>query len=359
MRQIPYSSFETIVEKLKKTDDFTDFLKKVQNRIDEFVTKPEFKYGGKLAKNKKVVKVYKIGKSPAKDIEYNIILKKISNVSDLMFMNPSTFKKILEKTKELNENNPIDKAFSDKIQSLLMYTELRSGDMKLLHSFYKELGIKSCVYCNAQHTVLLDDDKRTMRLQADHHIPKSKFPMFSITLANLIPVCNNCNHLKSTHDLKYNLYYDDINGKHHDLGFSLTEESIALYCANRNSENSEKYLELNFKDYYEDDTSKSSKLNEVLKINKIYENHKDLAADLINKKIVYKDSYLSSLGKEFGTLFKRNDGSINKHLFNQMLYGHTLEESDINKKVFSKLTIDIKNQLDKLDVDKYLNSDGS
>jgi hypothetical protein len=354
MRQISYTSFETIIERLKKSDGFTDFLEKIQARVDEFLTNPEFEFIEKQPQKKKVVKVYKVEKSPAKDIEYKIILKKLSNVSHLMFMDPLTFKKELQKIKGLNENNPIDKAFSDKIQSLLMYTELRSGDRKLLYSFYKELGIKSCIYCNAQHTVLLNDQEKTMRLQADHYMPKSKFPLFSITLANLIPVCNNCNHLKNDKDLNYILYYDDKTEKHHDMAFFLTEKSIALYCANRNSEKSEEYLDLIFKDYYGEDTSHSSKLNEVLKVDKIYENHKDIAVNLINKKIIYNDSYLKSLGEDFGELFKRKDGTVNRSLFNQMLYGHSLDENDINKKVFSKLTIDIKKQLDKLDIKKYV-----
>jgi|SRR5690606_24856085 len=138
------------------------------------------------------------------------------------------------------------------------------------------------------------------------------------------------------------------------MHFALTEKSIANYCLNRNSDRCEEYLELMFKDYYGGEEHHSSHLNTVLKIDKIYENHKDIVADLINKKIMYKDSYLKTLSEEFGELFKKSDGNINQHLFNQMLYGHTLDDNDINKRVFSKLTIDIKKQLDTLDITKFI-----
>lgn len=356
MRQISFTAFDVIVKKLKTSNDFTDFLKKVQDRINNFGTNLDFKYSEKKSGNKKETKKYKVGDSPAKDFKFKKILAELSNISNYMFMTPSKFEVsiIPMNSLALNEKDPIDYAFGNKILTLLGYEELRSGEKKLLYQFYKELGVKSCVYCNAQHTVLLNDNKKTMRLQADHFIPKSKFPMFSITLANLIPVCNNCNHLKSDKDLKYSLYYDDINGKHHDLGFSLTGESIADYCTNRNSEIPEDNLKIKFKDYYGENTAESSRLNEILKIDMIYENHNYIAADLINKKIMYKDSYLTSLGEDFSKLFKRENGTINKQLFNQMLYGHSLDEEDINKKVFSKLTIDIKRQLDRLDIQNYL-----
>jgi len=74
--------------------------------------------------------------------------------------------------------------------------------------------------------------------------------------------------------------------------------------------------------------------------------------------ITYNESYLESLGEEFSKLFKREDENINHHLFNQMLYGHSLDEEHINKRVFSKLTIDVKKQLDTLDLKKYIPGGG-
>jgi len=346
----------TIVERLRKSDDFINFQQKTQEKIDKFKLTPQFKPSVTKGEKKKS-ETYEVGRlNDARDTKYQMILANLSNTEDLMFLSPSDLYKRANDIKllALSESDPIDVGFSNKLQNLLDYKTLRSGNKKLLYRFYKKLGVKCCVYCNSQHVILLDDEQKTMRFQADHYIPKSKFPIFSITLANLVPVCNNCNHLKSTKELNYVLYYNDTEGEHHDLGFSLTHQSIVEYCMNRNSDNAENHLEIVFKDYYEKDANNSSRLNEVLKIDKIYEQHQDVVADLINKKIVYNESYLESLGKEFSKLFKREDESINHHLFNQMLYGHSLDEEHINKRVFSKLTIDVKKQLDTLDLKKYI-----
>jgi|GEM_PF-972467 len=351
MKQIPENTFISIVNKLKKSDDFEEFVERVQKRVDNFLKKPKFSYSEGIGRKKKTIK-YEIGKkSDSRSKKYKKILDSISDVERIMFMSSSMLKKetVALQGFQLDVGNDIDKGFSQTLQSILRYSELRSGDKKLLYSFYKELGIKSCIYCNSQHTILLKDTEKTMRLQADHYIAKSKYPTFSITLANLFPTCNNCNHLKSDKEISYSLYYDDTKLKHHDLGFKVTPESLNNYYLNRNKNNAENYLEVEFTDYYNGDLKNSSKLNEILKIDKIYENHKDIIADLISKKIVYKDSYLETLGEEFGGLFKRKDGTINKHLFNQMIYGHSLDENDVNKRVFSKLTIDVKKQLDSYD----------
>ncbi|NTE04914.1 hypothetical protein G6M26_11455 [Agrobacterium tumefaciens] len=352
MRQIREKTFIAISANLKKSDDYKSFISKVQKKIDDFTLYPSFNIPVKRSDGKIEMKPYKIGvQADARDKRYLKILSSISNVEELLFLSPSKLLQRYEKLKffKLEEKDPIDNCFSHTIQALLWYSELRSGSKKMLYSFYKELGIKSCIYCNSQHTLLLKDLEKTMRLQADHYIAKSSFPTFSITLSNLYPVCNNCNHLKNDKEILYSLYYNESKDTAHDLGFELDKKSITDYCLNRNTANPENHLKLEFRDYYKGDVNQSSKLNEVLKIDKIYENHKDIIADLINKKIVYNESYLQTLTEKFGQLFKRPDGKINMQLLNQMLYGHSLEDDDINKRVFSKLIIDIKKQLDSFD----------
>jgi hypothetical protein len=86
-----------------------------------------------------------------------------------------------------------------------------------------------------------------------------------------------------------------------------------------------------------------TKINDVLDINQIYENHKDYAADLLRKYKVYTPVYLKQLSLAFDSLFGKNP-----ILLNQMIFNSSLDENDINKRVFSKLTIDLKKQLDGL-----------
>ena len=53
----------------------------------------------------------------------------------------------------------------------------------------------------------------------DHYLPKSKYPIFSVTPLNLVPACSNCNTGKKisfpSNDIEQTLhpYYDDIEGE--------------------------------------------------------------------------------------------------------------------------------------------------
>ena len=211
---------------------------------------------------------------------------------------------------------------------------MRSGENSLLFYFYLKLGVKVCVYCNSQHVILLKASKKA-RLQADHNLPKSDYPCFAVSLSNLYPSCNNCNHLKSDKDLNYLLYYS--NEPKNDLKFRLSTKEITLFQTNKIKEND---LTINF-------DQGDSKLNDVLCIDEIYENHIDYAADLIRKHTIYTDSYISKLTSSFKGVFGNNEAMLN-----QMIFGTTLKEKDINQRVFSKLVFDLKKRLEHLDQNK-------
>nr|WP_315394817.1 hypothetical protein [uncultured Sphingobacterium sp.] len=346
MKQIKETHFISIINDLKKNSGFNSFIKTVQNEIDELIDNKEwYEDESNCYKSAELEIVRKLNQ------KFEKILNVLSDVENLMFMSPIELnQKLLESQDlELDNKKPKEKNFSKKIQKILSYKELRSGKKKLLYKFYRKLGIKACVYCNSQHTIILEGDKKTMRFQADHKINQGKFPMFSITLANLYPTCNNCNHLKNQNNINYDLYYSDPIEKH-SMKFSLSSESIVKYCEQKDTEDASELIEIKFKDYNDiSEKDRNDNLNKVLHIDKIYENHKDIVANLINKKLVYNNQYLEDLSNIFKSLFENNDDTINKLLFNEMIYGKSLEEEDINKGVFAKLTLDIKNQLDEIE----------
>ncbi|CAH1527038.1 conserved hypothetical protein [Vibrio owensii] len=62
----------------------------------------------------------------------------------------------------------------------------------------KSIAPRLCPYCNRNHTpVVMSEDKEFSRPEIDHFLPKSIYPMFAISLYNLIPSCHTCNHIKS------------------------------------------------------------------------------------------------------------------------------------------------------------------
>ena len=93
--------------------------------------------------------------------------------------------------------------FHEAVVHALRYEDLRN---KEIIKYLKYSGIKTCVYCNLQSTLIVEpnyyDKKRKKvknlkaKLQLDHYYPKSKYPFLSTSTFNLYPTCANCNLAK-------------------------------------------------------------------------------------------------------------------------------------------------------------------
>lgn len=235
---------------------------------------------------------------------------------------------------ELNET---DKPFKDKVISILGYKELRSDENKAFYpKFFKELGIKTCVYCNAMLTVCTEKKgggKVTAKFQLDHHIDKAKFPCYSISFFNLFPVCGPCNNAKKNDPIHFKLYTPDKSEtKKSPFKFEIDKKSIALYRLSRD----ENDLKISFDD-------KKVGLNERLDVIGIYNTQKDLAAEIITKAEFYnkplKESYEESFKKMYG---KNGRGNLD---FGRFILGNYTEEKDIHNRPMAKFSQDIARQL--------------
>jgi len=62
------------------------------------------------------------------------------------------------------------------------------------YSLCAQSTIKTCPYCNLSftHSVFVDDNG-VARPPLDHYFDKSRYPLFSISLGNLVPSCSHCN----------------------------------------------------------------------------------------------------------------------------------------------------------------------
>ncbi len=61
--------------------------------------------------------------------------------------------------------------------------------------FYNSINVDVCPYCNSQPVGVAD-----VRDEIEHFFPKGQYPFLSITLLNMIPVCEICNGNKLRHD---------------------------------------------------------------------------------------------------------------------------------------------------------------
>lgn len=221
----------------------------------------------------------------------------------------------------------------DEILFILNYKEKRNS---LYPQFFKKIGIKACVYCNAQLTITVEEQmvgKKSTKIeykakfQLDHFYSKDKYPHLSIAFFNLYPVCASCNLAKSNKTIvDFRLYVDKILGS--DFKFELDSKSKAKFLITRDSED----LKITFKNV------KNPRAIDVFKINDIYKTQYDVAEEIILKSLAYNTSYRQNLIKEFGK-HRISDGLINRFIL-----GNYTKENEIHKRPLAKFMQDIGKQ---------------
>ena len=85
---------------------------------------------------------------------------------------------------------------------------------------------------------------------------------------------------------------------------------------------------------------KAQKIKEDLALKTLYQEHKDIVLELIQKVQTYNESYVDELYKKYeGSLFKNREDVL-RHIT-----GGYIEDKDINKRPLSKLIKDISEEL--------------
>jgi len=204
------------------------------------------------------------------------------------------------------------------------------------NSLVKSLNISTCPYCNRNTIYSIDNGtKRTSEL--DHFYPKSKYPFFALSFYNLIPSCKVCNKIKRDNDDKeYINPYDDRFDMNKNMKFGLKITSSNFY-------HSSEGFDLEYK--YSKSISKNEK-NRIennltdFELKDLYQNHKDIILELIQKDVIYNDSYIDELYKSYeGTLFR------NREDLERLISGGFIQDDEINKRPLSKLIKDITQEL--------------
>lgn len=219
---------------------------------------------------------------------------------------------------------------------------LKLGYKGLRTSFYpkyfKEIGIKACVYCNSQLTISATKNSKKeflAKFDVDHYHSKDDYPFLSISLFNLYPACASCNRLKSTNPIEFELYSDDASKlKKSNYKFKLDSNAKAKYLTTKDSNDIEfSFIEPPYK-------TGVTKFNDLFHIEGIYKTQLDLIEELIIKSQIYNDSYLKTLQENFKKL------NLHPELFKRMLVGNYTEDKDIHKRPMSKLVMDIAKELE-------------
>lgn len=229
---------------------------------------------------------------------------------------------------------PQKKQLTHFIQIALGYSELRNT---FYPRYFGKIGIKACVYCNSQLSIVINRSRieKFARFEVDHHYPKMAFPFLSISLFNLYPCCSSCNKIKSSSSINFNLYTDDVSKiNKSEYNFEITSASKCAYLLTKDNES----IEIHFIDSSLLPTGYKS-LQSAFNIKEIHDTQKDIIAELIIKTQIYNESFKSILKNNFSKL------GLNQSDFDRVIVGNYIEDKDIHKRPFSKMTMDIAKQL--------------
>lgn len=204
--------------------------------------------------------------------------------------------------------------------------------------YMRLLGIRTCVYCNAQYAFSVEGDKGYQNYDLDHLLPKSEYPYLCTSFFNLQPSCPTCNRKKGKKDIhsderRFFLYVQPGTSLA-PTSFKIDDESMVNYLMSPDKDAEQ--LKILFSC---DDAALEKMFNRFFHIQTLYQAHKDVAEELIWKRKIYNKAYQWVFRKQFKILrFKESD-------FNRFILGNYDSVENIHKRPLSKMTQDIARQL--------------
>lgn len=302
--------------------------------------------------------------------EINEFLKS-KELEEIKYFDKDTKGVLKEKIVEFKANIQILKLKKDKfiVEEIFNYDEFsKTKESKIeyknesifwgRHSLLCDLGIEVCPYCNRQYINKFEyegSNKTTGDL--DHFFIKSKYPYLALSLYNFIPSCQICNRTFKGDEDFYNENFSNDDKSYNAIypyneGFGdKTKFTVEFYKDKEESKNYDPDVltgnSNNFQikiDIKESDVKKTKRIENSLKtfkLREVYrENHKDYIRDIIRKAIIYNESRIDELFKEYeGTLFKNREDVVS------MIVSNYIDEEDLDKRVLAKLTKDISEEL--------------
>lgn len=171
------------------------------------------------------------------------------------------------------------------------------------------------------------------RFQFDHFFSKSRYPMLSMSLYNLIPSCALCNQGKSDKRLSllFHPYYSDICKQ---FKFEL-DNPIGLYSGQKTSDHIDVNLKATGINQLEVD-----EFAQTFHLKALYQRHGDIAQEAFDK--AYEYPYYSN-PENFRWLSKRSPEYILR-----LWMGTYPDEKDIEKRPLTKFSQDMREQAERI-----------
>lgn len=307
--------------------------------IDERVKKTARKYAMNLFKKradnfeKPLTRLKKLSESLCKEeqVPYKLYVDNIISFYDeIILLKPNEFEKFKkEKFNMLKDNQlsvlipgfPKAKKFYEAVVDSMRYDEVQKAEIR---PYMKELGLNTCVYCNASYAVATDDRKATF--QVDHWLPKSEYPFLCISFFNLYPACMHCNQLKSKKTTCNFCLYTDNSDLLDPFKFSIDDKSIIKYMLFNNAD----LLKVNLKS---DKFPKDAEEHFVsFHLGGLYSQFSDEIEEIIWKAKIYNESYRNQLLAAYNKNFP-----FNMHAFKRFYLGFYPDAKDVHKRPLTLL----------------------
>lgn len=231
----------------------------------------------------------------------------------------------------------------DKIINYEWFSSLGTEEVWGAYQLTRSLDLKSCVYCNRTYTFSVSrKHEKITRPELDHFVSKAKNPLLALSFKNLIPSCSVCNS-----DLKFeadvlnirimNPYEENL--KHQLMHFSYTPLTYEGAMGITDE------IEIEIQNRATPQTMEWDQIKNQIKMFEhkiIYNEHRDIAQDLIKKRWISNNRYLELVTMPF------TDFEIGIEEAYQLAFGNFYDESQFSKRPFAKFTKDIANQLNLL-----------
>lgn len=260
------------------------------------------------------------------------------NIEYILKAKADEFENIILKIKQNNiDKNRLKKAFVGGKDNggNIGYSKFSAKGTTTYNAYdlAQKLKVNVCPYCNRNYTFTIKNkSSKSTRPDFDHFYDKGTHPILALSFYNLIPSCILCNsRLKSTAKFSINTHLHPYKDSFNDYAkFKLKIIDSRFF-----------YDEKGFELKLETTDTKAERIKEDFALETLYQEHKDIVLELIQKREIYPDSYIDDLFHKYeGTLFKNREDVL-RHIT-----GGYIEDKDINKRPLSKLIKDISEELD-------------
>lgn len=218
------------------------------------------------------------------------------------------------------------------------------------------IGIKTCVYCNAQYALttvlkpavtrasikkikrrgskpLPKPAKLGATYELDHNLPKDTYPYLCTNFYNLQPCCGPCNRHKSTSFINFSVYYWDKEDPK-PLHFELSPKDIITFWRKNKCDGMVPSLKSSTSDM-----SLVDAFNKSFSIDSIYSQHSDEIQELLWRHKIYSPSGIAAIDASYSKLFA--DGFDAE----RFVLGTYTDDADVHKRPLTIMKQDIIKQI--------------